>query len=157
VAGNVVTSFIASLASIVTFSVMGLPYGVLLGLWVGVADLIPLVGATLGAIPAVIVAFLHSVTAGIVVTAFFIVYQQFENHVLQPAVYGRTIRLNPFLVLVAVLVGVELLGFAGALLALPVAGVIQVIVADVVAHRKDRLAATPEEARVIVRGQSNGV
>jgi predicted PurR-regulated permease PerM len=153
VAGNLVTSVIASLASIVTFLVMGLPYGVLLGLWVGVADLIPLVGATLGAIPAIIVAFLHSVPAGIVVTAFFVVYQQFENHVLQPAVYGKTIRLNPFLVLVAVLVGVELLGFAGALLALPIAGVIQVIVVDVASHRKDRFAATPDEARIIVREQ----
>jgi predicted PurR-regulated permease PerM len=147
VAGNVLTSVIAAFASIVTFLAMGLPYGVLLGLWVGVADLIPLVGATLGAIPAIIVAFIHSVPAGIVVTVFFILYQQFENHVLQPAVYGKTIRLNPFVVLVAVLIGVELLGFAGAVLALPVAGVMQVIVADVLAHRRERLAATPDEAR----------
>jgi predicted PurR-regulated permease PerM len=57
---------------------------------------------------------------------FFVVYQQFENHVIQPAVYGKTIRLNPFLVLLAVLFGVELAGFLGALLALPIAGVLQV-------------------------------
>jgi predicted PurR-regulated permease PerM len=153
VAGNVITSIIAALASLLTFLVLGLPYGVLLALWVGVADLIPLAGATLGAVPAIIVAFLHSITAGIVVTAFFIVYQQFENHVLQPAVYSRTIRLNPFLVLIAVLIGVELLGFIGALLALPVAGVLQVIVGDVLEHRRTRLAATPHEAAELVSGK----
>jgi predicted PurR-regulated permease PerM len=126
VAGNVLTSIVAAVASLIVFAILGLPYSFLLGLWVGVADLIPLVGATLGAIPAVIVAFLHSLTAGIVVIVFFIVYQQVENHVLQPVVYGRTIRLNPFLVLLAVLLGVELAGFLGALLALPIAGVLQV-------------------------------
>jgi predicted PurR-regulated permease PerM len=126
VAGNVLTSVVASVAALVVFAVMGLPYSVLLALWVGIADLIPLVGATLGAIPAVIVAFLHSVTAGVVVVVFFVVYQQLENHVLQPVVYGKTIRLNPFLVLLSVLLGVELAGFLGALLALPIAGVLQV-------------------------------
>jgi predicted PurR-regulated permease PerM len=126
VAGNVLTSFIAAIAALIVFAILGLPYAFLLSLWVGVADLIPLVGATLGAIPAIVVAFLHSVTAGIVVLVFFVVYQQLENHVLQPVVYGRTIRLNPFLVLLAVLLGVELAGFLGALLALPIAGVAQV-------------------------------
>jgi predicted PurR-regulated permease PerM len=150
VAGNVLTSLIASVASMIAFLALGLPYAVLLGLWVGVADLIPLVGATLGAVPAIVVAFIHSTPAGIVVTVFFVVYQQFENHVLQPAVYGRTIRLNPFLVLVAVLVGIELLGFVGALLALPVAGIIQVIVADILNHRQQRLAASPAEARLVM-------
>jgi predicted PurR-regulated permease PerM len=109
---------------------MGLPYAFLLALWVGIADLIPLVGATLGALPAIIVGFLHSTPAGIVMVVFFVVYQQFENHLLQPIVYGRTIRLNPFLVLLAVIVGVELAGFLGALLALPVAGVIQVVIEE---------------------------
>lgn len=153
VAGNVITSIIAAVASFLTFLVLGLPYGVLLALWVGVADLIPLVGATLGAVPAIIVAFLHSIPAGIVVTGFFILYQQVENHVLQPAVYSRTIRLNPFLVLIAVLIGVELLGFIGALLALPVAGVLQVIVGDVLEHRRARLAATPNEAAHLLSGE----
>lgn len=138
VAGNVLTSIVAALASVLLFVVVGLPYAALLGLWVGVADLIPLIGATLGAIPAVLVAFLHSTTAGIVVLVFFVVYQQFENHVLQPAVYGRTIKLNPFLVLVAVIAGVELAGFLGAMLALPVAGVIQIVLVDVMEHRRER-------------------
>ena len=130
VAGNVLTSMIASLASVIAFLAMGLPYAFLLALWVGIADLIPLVGATLGALPAIVVAFLHSVPAGVVTVVFFVLYQQFENHVLQPVVYGRTIRLNPFLVLLAVIVGVELAGFIGALVALPVAGVIQVAIEE---------------------------
>ena len=153
VAGNVITSLIAAVTSLIVFLAMGLPYGVLLGLWVGVADLIPLVGATLGAVPAIIVGFIHSPTAGIVVTVFFVVYQQFENHVLQPAVYGRTINLNPFLVLVAVLVGVDLAGFVGAMLALPVAGTIQIVVIELMDHRRQRMAGLAEpQAPGSVRG-----
>jgi predicted PurR-regulated permease PerM len=136
VAGNVLTSVIAAIASLVAFLLLGLPYAWLLALWVAIADLIPLVGATLGAIPAIIVAFIESPFEGIVVMIFFVVYQQFENHVLQPAVYGRTIRLNPFLVLLSVLVGVELAGFLGALLALPVAGIVQIVVIDAAEHRR---------------------
>jgi predicted PurR-regulated permease PerM len=151
VAGNVITSVIAAVASMVAFLILGLPYGVLLGLWVGVADLIPLIGATLGALPAVIVAFLHSTTAGIVVLVFFLVYQQFENHVLQPAVYGRTIKLNPFVVLVAVLIGVELAGFLGALLALPIAGTVQIVIGEVMDYRRERMLTPTEVAGPLER------
>jgi predicted PurR-regulated permease PerM len=152
VAGNVLTSLVAAVASIVTFLALGLPYGLLLGLWVGVADLIPLVGATLGAVPAVIIAFLHSVTAGIVTIVFFVVYQQFENHVLSVAVFGRTLQLNPFLVLFSALIGVQLAGFVGALLALPVAATIQIAIGEFVEHRRQRLGATPAEARGVILG-----
>lgn len=126
VVGNLLTSVVAAVASLLSLLVLGVPYAFLLALWVGMADLVPLVGATIGALPAIVVAFLHSITAGVVVTIFFIVYQQFENHVLQPLVYGRTIRLNPFVVLLAVVIGVELAGFIGAVVALPIAGVLQV-------------------------------
>ncbi len=145
VAGNVVTSIVAGIATTVVLLIAGVPYGVLLGLWVAFADLIPLVGATLGAIPAVIIAFTVSIPVGIAVIIFFVLYQQFENHVLQPAVYGKTIKLNPFLVLLAVLVGVELAGFLGALLALPVAGIIQIVVIDVLHERRgDIESPTPD-------------
>ena len=145
VAGNVVTSIVAGIATTLVLLIAGVPYGVLLGLWVAFADLIPLVGATLGAIPAVIIAFTVSIPVGIAVIIFFVLYQQFENHVLQPAVYGKTIKLNPFLVLLAVLVGVELAGFLGALLALPVAGIIQIVVLDVLHERRgDVESPTPD-------------
>jgi predicted PurR-regulated permease PerM len=110
---------------------------------VGFADLIPLVGATLGAVPTIAVAFLHSLPAGIGVTIFFIVYQQFENHVLQVQIMARTVQINQLIVLVSILVGVELFGLLGALLAIPAAGVIQVIVRDLWDNRRNRPKPEP--------------
>jgi predicted PurR-regulated permease PerM len=141
-AGNLIISVVAGAASFVALHVTGTPFKEVLALWVAFADLIPLVGATLGAIPAVLVAFLHSTTSGIVVLGFFIAYQQFENHVLQVTIMSRSVKLNPLAVLVSVLVGVELFGILGALLAIPAAGVIQVIAVDLItAHRAKRKAA----------------
>ena len=140
-------SVVAGVATWVALTILGVPYAGVIGLFVAFTDLIPLIGATLGAIPSVIVAFLHSVPAGIIVLAVFILYQQFENHVLQVTIMSRTVQLNPLLVLVSVLVGVELFGFVGALLAIPAAGVIQVIVKDVYAFRHPPLSAV--EAREI--------
>ncbi len=138
-AGNLIISVIAGAASFIALLITGTPFKEVLALWVAFADLIPLVGATLGAIPAVLVAFLHSTVAGIVVLGFFIVYQQFENHVLQVTIMSRSVKLNPLAVLVSVLVGVELFGILGALLAIPAAGVIQVIAVDLITmHRAKR-------------------
>jgi predicted PurR-regulated permease PerM len=95
-----------------------------------------LVGATLGAIVAIIAAFLTSTTAGIVVAVFFVVYQQLENHLLQPVILSRTVKLNPLTVLVAILIAVELAGILGALLAIPVAGILQVLARDLWDHRR---------------------
>ena len=83
--------------------VMGVPFAGLISLFVALADLIPLVGATLGAVVATIAGFVHSVPAGIVVMVFFVVYQQLENHLLQPVILSRTVKLNPLAVLVAIL------------------------------------------------------
>ena len=80
---------------------------------------------------------------GLIVVGFFLVYQQFENHVLQPMVYGRTVQLSPLAVLIAVLVGAELAGVIGALGAIPLAGTLQVVLLDWLAHRRARLVATP--------------
>ena len=135
--GNLAISFIAGGVTYFSLLGLGVPFAGVLGLWVGFADLIPLIGATLGAIPTVGVAFLHSVTAGIVMVIIFIVYQQFENHVLQPVVMNRAVQLNQLFVLVAALAGVELFGLVGALLAIPAAGVIQVIVKDIYRHHRD--------------------
>ena len=84
------------------------------------------------------VGFLHSTTAGIVLVIFFILYQQLENNVLQPLVYGRTVQLSPLICLVSVLMGAELAGVIGALGAIPVAGSIQVIVLDWLQHRRQK-------------------
>jgi len=143
VAGNLLISVIAGCASFAFLFVAGVPFRGVLALWVAFADLIPLVGATLGAIPAVLVAFLHSTAAGIATVVFFIVYQQFENHVLQVTIMSRTVDLNPLTVLVSVLIGVELFGLLGALLAIPVAGVIQVVGRDVWDTRRGRFKEEP--------------
>jgi predicted PurR-regulated permease PerM len=126
--GNFLISLIAGASTYVVLKLSGVEYAEVLALWVSFADLIPMVGATLGAIPTIGLAFLHSTTAGIIAAVFYVVYQQFENHVLQVAIMARTVDVNPLTVLISVLAGVELFGFLGALLAIPVAGVLQVIV-----------------------------
>jgi sporulation integral membrane protein YtvI len=141
--GNLLISLIAGTAAWIMLLILGVPYAATLGLFVAFADLIPLVGATLGAVPTVLFAFLHSVPAGIAVLIFFIVYQQFENHVLQVTIMARTVSLNPLAVLVSVLIGVELFGFLGALLAIPVAGIIHVIARDVYDESRGRLKTEP--------------
>jgi predicted PurR-regulated permease PerM len=142
-AGNLVISVIAGVATWIFLTIVGVPFAGVLGLWVGFADLLPLVGATIGAIPTIAIAFLDSSGAGIAMLIFYIVYQQIENHLLQPVVMSRTVNLNPLLVLLSVLVGVELAGFVGALLAIPAAGVIQVVVRDLWDDRQQRLKAVP--------------
>ena len=136
VTGNILISVIAGATMTVVLLIMGVPYAVALGLLVAFLDLIPLAGATVAGIIVTVVAFLHTVPAGIVVLVFVIVYQQVENHFLQPVIYGRTVQLSPLAVLVSVLVGAELAGILGALAAIPVAGAIQVIVRDQLAARR---------------------
>jgi predicted PurR-regulated permease PerM len=136
VTGNLVISLIAGTLTTIVLLITGVPYAVALGLIVAILDLIPLAGATIAAIIVGTVAFLHSVPAGIIVVTFFIVYQQLENHVLQPVVYGRTVQLSPLAVLIAVLIGAELAGVLGALAAIPVAGSLQVILVDWLRHRR---------------------
>src|SRR5213082_1850700 len=102
-----------------------------------------MVGATLGAVVSAAVAFIYSIAAGIGMLIIYIVYQQFENHVLQVKIMARTVRLNPLVVLVSVLIGVELFGLLGALLAIPAAGVIQVIARDIYDSRRGGLKPEP--------------
>lgn len=142
-AGNLLISVIAGLTTFIVLTILGVPFAGVLGLWVAFADLIPLVGATLGAIPTVMVAFLESPVDGIVVLVFYILYQQVENHVLQPTIMSRTVNMNPLAVLVSVLIGVELSGILGALLAIPAAGVLQVIVRNIYDERRGRLKPVP--------------
>jgi len=136
VTGNLAISFIAGTLTAIVLAIMGVPFAIALGLVVGILDLIPLAGATIAAIIVGAVAFLHSIPAGIVVVVFFIVYQQVENHVLQPIVYGRTVQLSPLVVLISVLIGAELAGVLGALAAIPVAGAIQVVFLDWLRHKR---------------------
>jgi predicted PurR-regulated permease PerM len=143
ISGNLLISVICGGLTYVVLLIMGVPFAGLIGLFVGIADLLPLVGATIGGAVAVLAGFLHSGTAGIVVLVFFVVYQQLENHLLQPIIFARTVQLNPLTVIVAILIAAELMGMLGALLAIPVASMIQVILRDIWDHRRGRLKDEP--------------
>ena len=141
--GNLVISVIAGTVTYVVLWSRGVPSRGVVALFVGFADLIPLVGATLGAVVAIAVAALHSLPAAIVVLVVFIVYQQAENHLLQPLIMSHTVQLSPLTVLVSILIGVELFGFLGALLAIPVAGVLHVIGRDLYDSYQGRPKSEP--------------
>jgi predicted PurR-regulated permease PerM len=141
--GNLLISVICGVLTYGVLRISGVPFAGLISLFVAVADLIPLVGATLGAIVAVIAALIHSLPAFLAVAIFFVVYQQLENHLLQPVILSRTVKLNPLTVLVAILVAVELAGILGAFLAIPAAGIIQVVARDVWDHGRGRPRPEP--------------
>jgi predicted PurR-regulated permease PerM len=143
--GNVAISVLATLAIWIVLSLLGVPYALSLAFIVGFFDLIPLVGATLGAI--VVAAATLTVdfpTATIVWIAFIIVWQRFEDYVVQPLVYGKTLRVNPIVTIMSVLAGTSLLGILGALIAIPTAAAIQIVLRDWWANRTpDQPAAAP--------------
>ena len=144
VSGALLIALVAGITSGTMLSIVGVPYAIALGLLVALLDLIPLAGATLATVVVTTVAFLSSsVTVGLVVLVFFVVYQQVENHVLYPLVYSRTVQLSPLAILIAVLIGASLAGILGALGAIPIAGAIQVILSDLVERRRAKVAVTP--------------
>jgi len=126
--GNLLVSLIAGVTAFACLLALGVPSPVVLALWVAFADLIPMVGATIGAAACVLAAYLHSPTAGIIALIFFVIYQQIENGVIYPWLMARKVQVNPLVVLLSVLLAVELFGIVGALLAVPVSGALQVIV-----------------------------
>ncbi|MDZ5447515.1 AI-2E family transporter [Micromonospora sp. 4G57] len=128
--GNLLISLICGGLTFLVLFLTGVPFAAVIALLVAIADLIPLVGATLGAIIAAGAGFAHSPTAGVIVLVFFVVYQQAENHLLQPVIMSRAVRLNPLTVLVSVLVAAELAGLLGALLAIPAAGIAQILLRE---------------------------
>jgi predicted PurR-regulated permease PerM len=136
--GNVLTSLIAGLVVFVTLLIVGVPFPFLWGLWVALVDFLPMIGGALAGIPTVLFALFHSLTAGIVTLVVFLVYTQVENHILNPVIMSRTVRINPLLVLLAILVAASIGswigglfgGFVAALLAIPAAGALQVIVTE---------------------------
>jgi predicted PurR-regulated permease PerM len=136
--GNLTTSVIAGVVVFVTLLFQGVPYPLLWALWVALVDFLPMVGGALAGIPVVLFAAGHSLTAGIITLAVFLIYTQIENHVLNPVVMSRTVKVNPLLVLVSILVGASIgdwIGgifgaFVAALLAIPTAGALQVTVRE---------------------------
>ena len=145
VRGNLAISFVAGISSYIVLRILGIPYPETLAVLVAVLDIIPLVGATIGAVIVSIVGFATGgVTAGIVLVVFFIVYQQFENNVLQNLVYSKTVSLSPLIVFIAALVGAVLAGIVGVLLAIPLTSACWVLAGDLIALRHARHAARAE-------------
>jgi predicted PurR-regulated permease PerM len=143
VTGNLLISLVAGVLATAVLFAVGSDYAVALGLLVAILDLVPLAGATLAAIIAGTVVFIEDGWFRcLIVIAFFVAYQQFENHVLQPLVYGRTVQLSPLAVLCAVLIGAQLAGILGALLAIPIAGSLLAIAREVLDYRKEVAAGT---------------
>jgi predicted PurR-regulated permease PerM len=128
--GVVALGFLNGLVTALALAVMGVPFVSSLAVWAGVVDVLPIVGGLIGIVPAALFAFAHSVVAGIVVVAVMFGYQQVKNHVLYPLAVGRAVQLNALLVLVAVLAGSTLMGIAGALLAIPIAGTLHAIIVE---------------------------
>ncbi|MEX2211659.1 MAG: AI-2E family transporter [Gaiellaceae bacterium] len=144
VSGALIISLIAGVSTSIVLTIAGVPYAFALGLLTALLDLIPLAGATLAAIVVSAVAFLDSVPVGIGVLAFFILYQQFENHVLYPTVYSRTVALSPLAILIAVLIGASLGGILGAIASIPVAGTVQILLREWLSQRRGPVLPAPE-------------
>jgi predicted PurR-regulated permease PerM len=129
--GNIIISVLATVATWIVLSLLGVPYSLALGFLVGFFDLIPLIGATLGAIVVAIATVpVDFPTATIVWVAFIILWQRFEDYVVQPFVYGRSVKVNPLVTIVSLLCGAALFGILGVLLAIPTAAAIQIILRD---------------------------
>jgi predicted PurR-regulated permease PerM len=140
VVGNLIISVIAGTGTWIVLEILSVPFAVPLSVLMAFLDLIPLVGATIGGVGIGIVAAIADFPTAVIVWAiYFIVYQQIENNVLQPVIYRRTVALHPLVVLVAVLIGGSQLGVLGALIAIPVAAGLQILVKDWWRVRKQRI------------------
>jgi predicted PurR-regulated permease PerM len=137
VAGALTIAACAGAVSFLVLLVTGVPYPLALALVVMVTDVIPVIGATLGAIVVSAVAFTEDVRTGVIVAAFYLVYQQVENYVIAPRVMQRSVSVSPAITIVAVLIGASLMGIVGALLAIPTAAAVQLVMQEVVIPHQD--------------------
>src|SRR5215212_4978124 len=142
ITGNLAISVICGITTFIVLLLLGMPYAAPLALLVAVLDLIPLVGATLGGALLVVVGLFVEPWKAVVLLVYIVVYQQAEGSVLQPIVYSKAVQLNGLVILIALLVGGQLLGIPGALLAIPVAEIIRIVITELLAYRR-----TPREAR----------
>src|SRR5829696_7119511 len=136
ITGNLAISVICGVTTFAVLLILGMPYAAPLALLVAVLDLVPLVGATLGGALLVIVGLFVEPWKAVVLLVYIVVYQQVEGSVLQPLVYSKAVQLNGLVILIALLVGGQLLGIPGALLAIPVAEIIRIVVTELLAYRR---------------------
>jgi predicted PurR-regulated permease PerM len=144
VAGALTIALIAGVATFIVLTILGVPFAAPLAVIAGLFSLIPLVGATIAAILiGIVTVFEDFPTVTIIWAVWAIVYQQFENHLIQPQIQKRTVNVQPFITIVAVLFGATLLGVIGALVAIPAAASIQILLREYVDVRT--MSIKPEE------------
>jgi predicted PurR-regulated permease PerM len=137
VAGALLIAACAGVTTFIVLLIFHVPYPVALAMLVAITDLIPLIGATVGAVVVTLVAFFVSARTGIIVGVYYAAYQQFENYLLYPRVMKKSVDVSPAATVVAVLIGGSLLGVLGALLAIPIAAAVQLVLQEVVIPRQD--------------------
>ena len=154
VIANVIISGLAGIVVLITLLTLGVPFALLWAIWVALVDFMPEIGGALAGIPTILFAAGHSLTAGIVTFVVFIIYTLIQNHVLNPVIMSKTVKLNPLAVFIAILVGAEIGswvdgifgGFVGVLLAVPIAATIQVIVKEFWAPVRIRSSKSSRDA-----------
>lgn len=134
--GQLFLSFLIGVLSYIGLMLLGIPYALPLAVVAGVMEVVPVIGPIISAIPSILVGLTISPILALGVGAMYIVIQQFENHLIVPQVMKRAVGLNPLVVILAIAVGSRILGFAGALLAVPIAVVIQIIVSEIIEGKK---------------------
>lgn len=151
--GQVVVALIAAAAGLVVLliltSVFRLDAGILLPLAgvIFITDMIPMFGATIGAVIVVLVLLFSGLPAAVIFTIYFIIYQQIENNFIQPLVQAKSVALSALGIFIAVIIGINLFGILGGILAIPVAGCLRVIGLDYMAHRKQRATRLAEASQ----------
>lgn len=153
--GNLLISLVAGVVSFIALLILGVPYPAALAMWVAIADLIPMVGALLGAVVCVAVAFFAGVFPGVGTLIFFLVYQQIENYLIVPRVMKRTVDVSALAVIIAALIGGTLLGPIGILLAVPGAASIKVIANELWLSGREDQPAEATQSRVVEKPRRN--
>lgn len=134
--GQLLLSLIIGVLSYIGLVILNIPYALPLSIFSGVMEVVPVIGPIISALPAILIALTISPILSLGVAAMFFVIQQTENHLIVPQIMKRAVGLNPLVVILAIAIGSRLLGFAGALLAVPIAVVIQIIVTEVIEGKK---------------------
>ncbi|HVA09304.1 MAG TPA: AI-2E family transporter, partial [Acidimicrobiales bacterium] len=138
VLGNVLTSTVAIILNYILLRILGVPYALVLPVFVGLADLVPLVGSLFGGFVVALIAFARvSFTAALITVGFHLLYRALEDYILNPRVMRHTVHVKPVVTIVAVLLGSSLLGLVGVLIAVPVAAAIQLVLTEVVFPSQD--------------------
>src|SRR5579875_278815 len=136
--GNLLTSVIAAVGTLIWLEIFGIPYPLLLAVFVGLMDLVPIIGSTVAGIIVSLVALTISLPIALATAGFYIVYRNAEDYLITPRVMNRTVRVSGLATVIAVLIGGTLLGIIGALLAIPIAAAIKLVIEEVSFPRLDR-------------------